>query len=202
MCLQSHHRLSADRHLHLQSRLSASGLCQRSYPCSASYSQQQLCPLRSQPSQRNFHFTISILLTIPLMFLPYRTQHHDTRFCSPFSIFPELLKGMYPHNHLLSHQPWPAPERQLAGRGGIQHRHADHSQRGTGTAGDRAGQGLTVKEKLPARRPGSFTVNKNRDQSDLQLSRFQGSVYRPFHPVQEDRPATLLLSKPNDECFL
>ena len=134
--------------------------------------------------------------------LPERTPRPDTRFCSPFSIFPELLKSMYPHNHLLSHQPWPAPERQLARRSGIQHRHADHSQRGTGTTGDRVGQELTVKEKIPARRPGSFTVNKNRDQPDLQLSRFQGSVYRPFHPVQEDRPATLLLSKPNDECFL
>ncbi|EMY7925449.1 MULTISPECIES: SymE family type I addiction module toxin [Klebsiella] len=95
MCLQSHHRLSVDRHLHLQSRLSASGLCQRSYPCSASYSQQQLCPLRSLPPQQHFPCTLSRLQHI----FPVHSVEPDAtpRYAVllPVSHFsPKLLKSL------------------------------------------------------------------------------------------------------------
>lgn len=61
------------------------------------------------------------------------------------------------NRYLVFPKPQSAPERQLAGRSGIQHRYAGDSQRGTGTTGDRASQGLTGK-KIPAWWPGLLLI--------------------------------------------
>lgn len=112
--------------------------------CSDSYSPQQLCPMRSQPLQQYFFFNIRMLHPLSRIYsAPLNATPRYAFLLSVLQSYPILLKSLSYMAACYSR----SPSLRLNGNW-LAHRHASDGQRGAGTTGDRAGQGLTGKKDL------------------------------------------------------